>query len=127
MWKCLNCQELIEDSFDACWNCGVLVDGTDDPTFQRDPDAPSLPDPPEESIPETSENRNARRGIAYTSFADFALLIGQGCALLGCVVAIIYGVLCLMAESSIGAVLLAPMSFFLSLANFVVFVRVSRL
>lgn len=127
MWKCSNCEELIEDNFGACWNCGALVDGTEDPEFHRDPDAPSIPDPPEESNPELLDDIGSRRGIAYSSFADFALLIGQGCALLGCVAAIIYGILCLMADNRIGAGLLAPLSFFLSLANFVVFLRVSRL
>ena len=28
MWKCKNCGEEIEDTFDACWNCGTGKDGT---------------------------------------------------------------------------------------------------
>jgi len=28
MWKCPKCGELIEDSFDACWNCGIGKDGS---------------------------------------------------------------------------------------------------
>ncbi len=34
MWKCLKCREKLNDSFDLCWNCGTLRDGTEDPTFQ---------------------------------------------------------------------------------------------
>jgi predicted nucleic-acid-binding Zn-ribbon protein len=33
MWKCLNCSELVESSFDACWNCGTSSDGIPDPEF----------------------------------------------------------------------------------------------
>ncbi len=127
MWKCSKCEELVEDNFDACWNCGTLVDGTEDPDFCRDPGAPTIPDSPDNSIPETLDDGNSRRGIAYSWFADFALFIGRGCALLGCVAAIIYGLLCVLTDNWIGAALLAPMSFFLSLANFFVFVRVGRM
>jgi Ca2+/Na+ antiporter len=28
MWKCPKCGESIEDSFDACWNCGSGKDGS---------------------------------------------------------------------------------------------------
>jgi len=27
MWKCKKCGEQIEDTFDACWNCGTGIDG----------------------------------------------------------------------------------------------------
>lgn len=117
MWKCPNCQELIEDNFDTCWNCGTHTDGTRDPSFTRDPDTTA----------KQSKESLARSGIAYSSVADIALIIGQGCALIGCVCAIIFGIQCLRADNWIGALLLAPLSFFLSLANFVVFARVSRL
>ena len=127
MWKCSNCKELIDDQFDTCWNCGTRTDGTHEPSFARDPDAADAPKQAEELAPQLSRSSPAREGFAYSLFADFALLIGQVCALLGCVVAIIYGVLCLAAENWIGAVLLAPLLLFLSLANFVVFARVSRL
>ncbi len=33
MWKCGNCGEEIEDSFDVCWNCGTTRDGHVDPDF----------------------------------------------------------------------------------------------
>lgn len=127
MWKCSNCEELIEDNFDTCWNCGYRKDGTQDASFARDLDAPDASHQPAESISQNAKSPPKRDGIVYSLFADFALLFGQGCALIGCVVAIIYGLLCLMTDNWLGAVLLAPMSFFLSLANFVVFSRVSRM
>lgn len=127
MWKCPNCEELIEDNFDRCWNCGTHTDGTLDTSFVPDPDSQDAPDQSKEPTAQHFEDSPARNGIAYSIFADFALLMGQGCALIGCVCAIIYGVLCMMADNWIGVALLAPLSFFLSLANFVVFSRVSRL
>ncbi len=33
MWKCQKCNEEIEDTFDACWNCGTSVDGVENPDF----------------------------------------------------------------------------------------------
>ncbi|HUE72712.1 MAG TPA: zinc ribbon domain-containing protein [Pirellulaceae bacterium] len=27
MWTCGNCREVLEDQFDACWNCGSSRDG----------------------------------------------------------------------------------------------------
>lgn len=34
MWKCGNCHERLEDSFDVCWSCGTSKEGFPDPTFQ---------------------------------------------------------------------------------------------
>jgi hypothetical protein len=28
MWACAKCSESIEDSFDACWKCGIRRDGS---------------------------------------------------------------------------------------------------
>ncbi|MCA9212989.1 MAG: hypothetical protein KDB27_07990 [Planctomycetales bacterium] len=129
MWKCPNCEEQIEDNFDTCWNCGTQPDGTTDSWFARNPDAPAAADQSKEVFAELSNdaNRPARNGFAYSAFADFALLVGQACAMIGCVSAIIYGVRSMMAESWFGGSLMAPLLFFLSLAHFVVFSRVSRL
>lgn len=126
MWKCSHCEALVEDSFDTCWNCGSDPDGTVDPDFHRDPDAPSIPEPPDDTSTVGLRESNQRHGVAYSLFADFILLVGQGCALLSCVAAIVFGVFCLMADNWLGAIFLAPVSFFISLANFVVFVRVSH-
>jgi len=35
MWKCPNCGEALEDSFEVCWRCGTNADGTADPGFKR--------------------------------------------------------------------------------------------
>ncbi len=36
MWKCANCGEEVEASFDVCWNCGTGKDGTRDPHFAKE-------------------------------------------------------------------------------------------
>jgi hypothetical protein len=45
MWKCSNCDESVEDSFEICWNCGATRDGAIDSKFQPEPDDPDVPDP----------------------------------------------------------------------------------
>jgi len=45
MWKCSNCDESVEDSFEICWNCGATGDGAIDSEFQPEPDDPDVPDP----------------------------------------------------------------------------------
>ena len=45
MWKCKNCGEEIEDTFDACWNCGTNKDGTptkNEDVFEEDEDYEEL-------------------------------------------------------------------------------------
>jgi hypothetical protein len=127
MWKCPDCEELIEDNFDICWNCGTHMDGTRDGSFQREPVTPDVQDPSVGGVLQQPRDNLPRVGIAYSPFADFALLTGQGCALLGCAGAVIFGISCLASYNWIWAIFLAPISFFLSLANFVVFARVRRL
>jgi hypothetical protein len=34
MWTCQHCSETIDDSFDACWNCGSNQKGSPNPSFQ---------------------------------------------------------------------------------------------
>jgi hypothetical protein len=31
VWTCRKCRETVEDTFDACWNCGTSRDGSEDP------------------------------------------------------------------------------------------------
>ena len=45
MWKCLQCGEMVESAFDACWNCGARTDGTVDTEFKAVPYDPTIPDP----------------------------------------------------------------------------------
>ncbi|NQT37770.1 MAG: hypothetical protein HQ581_09790 [Planctomycetes bacterium] len=62
MWRCSNCDESIEDTFDNCWNCGAASDGTVDFDFQREPDDPEVPDPGEDADldPDSSESDATR-------------------------------------------------------------------
>jgi hypothetical protein len=43
MWECKKCHELLEDSFEVCWNCGTSKAGVEDPTFRvADQDDPTF-------------------------------------------------------------------------------------
>ena len=39
MWHCVKCREMLEDTFDVCWNCGTSKDGIEDRNFRKDADA----------------------------------------------------------------------------------------
>jgi hypothetical protein len=46
MWTCSHCSEELEDSFDACWNCGTTADGTKAvhfPPVEKESSPPPLP------------------------------------------------------------------------------------
>ncbi len=47
MWNCPKCGESSEDSFDACWKCGIGRDGT----------APSAAAPSTEAVPDLAAQR----------------------------------------------------------------------
>lgn len=34
MWMCSKCHETLEDTFEACWNCGTPKDGEADAAFE---------------------------------------------------------------------------------------------
>ncbi len=34
MWVCSQCNEVMKENFDACWNCGASRNGEPDPDFQ---------------------------------------------------------------------------------------------
>lgn len=54
MWKCVTCGEMVESSFDACWNCGTSKDGVEDPAFVRlakERDSPAVEKPVEPAKP----------------------------------------------------------------------------
>ncbi len=36
MWKCVKCNEQLEDTFNVCWCCGTSKDGVEDPEFTRE-------------------------------------------------------------------------------------------
>jgi uncharacterized membrane protein YvbJ len=35
MWKCKKCGEELEDTFDACWNCGTSIEGAQATNVQK--------------------------------------------------------------------------------------------
>lgn len=49
MWRCSQCDESVDDTFDVCWNCGAAIDGTVNPGFRPEPDDPAVPDPGEDA------------------------------------------------------------------------------
>ena len=113
MWKCIKCGEDIEDTFDVCWNCGTSKDGVEDPNFQSKIDAAP-----------SSEGRTAQDGW---NLADFALGVGQTCAFLGCIAAVVCAFLLLSQGYYVYGMVLAPISFFYQVAMFVVFSRVKNM
>jgi hypothetical protein len=70
------------------------------------------------------DSRDRREpGIAYSAFADLALLGGQALAFIGCVAAVIAGILLILKLNILGFCV-AVLSFFQSFALYVVFTRV---
>lgn len=65
-----------------------------------------------------------RSGIAYSGLADVALIVGQFAAAFGAVIALVYVAVLLLSLHFLHAVI-AAIGFLLSLASFVVFVRIS--
>jgi hypothetical protein len=52
MWSCANCKEVLEDQFDACWNCGYSRAGELELHFTREPVLPEGDSPLEKSLAE---------------------------------------------------------------------------
>lgn len=72
MWKCLNCEELLEDTFDVCWNCGADPDGNINPEFPTDePNKPAA----SSSQPQPIKGKTKELGI-------FAIGLGIICGAL---------------------------------------------
>jgi len=44
MWRCSQCDETVEDTFDVCWNCGASVDDNNSESKPASGD-PAVPDP----------------------------------------------------------------------------------
>ena len=42
MWTCANCREVLEDQFDACWNCGCSREGKLNLEFVNDAEPTSV-------------------------------------------------------------------------------------
>jgi hypothetical protein len=45
MRQCVKCVERHEDSFDLCWNCGTSSHGIEDPSFRKEDEADTEPEP----------------------------------------------------------------------------------
>ena len=69
MWQCVKCGERHEDSFDLCWNCGTSSDGIEDPSFRKDDEADTEPEP----------DRAAAEGTAIGEPADESPLSCSRC------------------------------------------------
>lgn len=66
-----------------------------------------------------------KNGIAYTALGDFALVIGMVISGLGAIGALVAGVLLTAGGNYFAGLVQAPLSFFMSLALYVVFQRVA--
>jgi hypothetical protein len=66
------------------------------------------------------------KGGVYSWWAELALIIGQFVSILGCVIAVLAAIICLV-RFEIVALFLAVLSFFYSLGLYVVFTRVQGL
>ncbi len=42
-WVCENCNAIVDEGFDVCWQCGTSCDGEADPEFSHERDAATLP------------------------------------------------------------------------------------
>ncbi len=68
-----------------------------------------------------------RTGIAYSSWADVALMVGAVVAGLFCLGSAIGSVIALCSGQFLEALIFGPVGFFLSLAMLVVFLRIQKL
>ena len=73
------------------------------------------------------EHSEEPEGLAYSNLGDLALIIGQIAAALGCVLSVIIGFFMLFMGNFFAGFIICPLSFFLQLAQFVVFVRVQNM
>ena len=68
-----------------------------------------------------------RTGIAYSVWADVALMVGGVASGLTCVLDLLVGIALLVQRQYFEALIVCPLVFFLSLAMLVVFLRVQKL
>jgi len=85
-WQCETCGEAIDETFEACWNCGTGRDGTVDPAFRRELDDPTVPDPgpsQETATDSTSKRRRWRPQFSLRTLMILVFLISLPCAWYG--------------------------------------------
>lgn len=76
MWRCSNCEELSNDTFALCWQCGADRQGKEDPTFLVDPDVG-------DAITEQEVTHGFQFGLSslFVATACVALCVGFACGL----------------------------------------------
>ena len=92
MWTCENCREIVEEQFNACWNCGASRDGKLNLDFIREPSDVNDDSSLEKSfsqhyVCQKCEHRDARverisssgTGLAKLSAKDFLAISCQNC------------------------------------------------
>jgi hypothetical protein len=67
MWQCPKCHSQVDDSFEVCWSCGTMPDGTEDPDFVTADEADPIPD---ERVPEGSDVDDPLADFAGTPLPD---------------------------------------------------------
>ncbi len=109
------CGEQAEDAFDACWKCEASLQSPLNTTFQQEVDAPS-----------ESRRDSDTTGLDASDWADLVLIVGQVCALAGCLTAFVIGLVSLFDGHIVGMVA-CPLAFANQLALSIVFARVRHM
>jgi hypothetical protein len=99
MWRCPRCNEVVDDQFDMCWNCGTNQDGTASAGFDPERDDPSVPDPgpgPLDTEGRETASDNPQQRLTEQEWAErVCKWLGRGLGIptlvLGCLVVNIVG------------------------------------
>ncbi len=78
-------------------------------------------------FPPEPDSAAERSGIAYSVWAEIALMVGAVAAGLFCLLCVVGSVLAIFQGEFIRGLFIAPLCFFLSLAMLVVFLRIQKL
>ena len=90
MWTCISCSESIEDSFDACWNCGTSRTGEVDLEFRSIAGANTqLNTPDNDELAEITLARSVT-GVDSNVVAAFCLWLAQVASIMGCIISVSY-------------------------------------
>jgi hypothetical protein len=78
-------------------------------------------------FPSEPDRALGRAGIAYSAWADVALMVGGVVAGLSCVGSVFYSLAMLIQGKFLLGLLVGPVAFFLNLAMLVVFLRIQKI
>lgn len=83
MWRCSQCGEEVQDSFDLCWRCGTDRQGVRSDNFNPEPDDADVPDPGPEPSDAGQGNSvaNAHAGSPCLTRLEIAELVCRVLAL----------------------------------------------